>query len=120
MLCVDDSEAGLKIIEKLLKGTKIKLNFAYTGKECMDMIKINKYDLILLDEDLAQIKGTELMKKIKEIRNFNTPVIFLTKDNSYEYNEELSKIGFSDYILKPIKKDLLIEKIDKYTEKDNK
>ena len=120
ILSVDDSESGLKIIEKLLKGTNVKLDLANTGKECLDKIKIGKYDVILLDEALTQISGAELMQKIKEIRNFKTPVILLTKDNSYEYNEEYLKIGFSDYILKPIKKEELLEKINKYTKKDKK
>ena len=120
ILCVDDSEAGLKIIDKLLKGTKVKIDKAETGKECLDKVRVNKYDIILLDEDLAQITGIELMGKIKEIRNFKTPVILLTKDNSYEYNEEYFKVGFSDYLLKPIKKELLLEKIDKYMKKDKK
>ena len=118
ILSVDDSESGLKIIEKLLKGTNIKLDLASTGKECLDKIKIGKYDLILLDEELSQISGLELMQKIKEIRNFKTPVILLTKDNSYEYNEEYTKIGFVDYILKPLKKEELLEKINKHTKED--
>ena len=120
ILSVDDSESGLKIIEKLLKGTNIKLDLATTGKECLDKIKIGKYNLILLDEALTQISGAELMQKIKEIRNFKTPVILLTKDNSYEYNEEYLKIGFVDYILKPVKKEELLAKINKYTKKDKK
>ena len=120
ILSVDDSESGLKIIEKLLKGTNIKLDLASTGKECIDKIKIGKYDLILLDEELSQISGIELMQKIQEIRNFNTPVILLTKDNSYEYNEEYTKVGFVDYILKPLKKEDLLTKINKYTKKDKK
>ena len=120
ILSVDDSESGLKIIEKLLKGTNIKLDLATTGKECIDKIKIGKYDLILLDEELSQISGIDLMKKIKALRNFKTPVLLLTKDNSYEYNEEYLKIGFSDYILKPLKKETLLNKINEYTKKDKK
>ena len=119
VLAIDDSESGLKIIEKLLKGTEIKLDLASTGKESIDKVKINKYDLILLDEDLSQISGMELMTKLKEIRNFKTPVILLTKDNSYEYNEEYTNAGFTSYILKPLKKDKLLELIDKYTKEDN-
>lgn len=119
ILSVDDSESGLKIIEKLLKGTNIKIDNANTGKECIDKIKTNKYDLILLDEELTSISGSELLERIKAIRNFNTPVILLTKDNNYEYNEEYKKIGFSDYILKPLKKDTLLKKINEYDKKDN-
>ena len=57
---------------------------------------------------------------MREIRNFKTPVVLLTKDNSYEYNEEYTKEGFVDYILKPLKKEELLSKIDKYTKKDKK
>ena len=115
LLAVDDSEAGLKIIEKLLKGTRIKLTKAKTGKECIDKIKISKYDLILLDEELSQITANELIVKIKEIRNFKTPVVLLTKDNNYEYNEEYIKNGFAGYILKPLKKVAFINKIKEFT-----
>ena len=114
ILAVDDSEAGLKIIEKLLKGSKAELTKANNGKECIDKIKTGKYDLILLDEELSQISANELIVKIKEIRNFETPVVLLTKDNSYDYNEEYVKNGFSGYILKPLKKDQLLEEINKY------
>lgn len=119
ILMVDDSEAGIKIVEKVLKGTNIKIDYANNGRECLNKIKINKYDLILLDEELTQISGIELMKKIKEIRNFNVPVILLTKDNNYEYNGDYLYVGFKDYILKPVKKDVLLEKINKYVEEDN-
>lgn len=114
ILMVDDSEAGIKIVEKVLKGINIKIDYANNGRECLNKIKINKYDLILLDEELSQISGIELMKKIKEIRNFNIPVILLTKDNNYEYNGDYLSAGFKDYILKPVKKDVLLEKINKY------
>ena len=115
---VDDSDASIKIIEKLLKGSKVKVDTADNGKECLDLIKVKKYDIILIDEELTQITGAELLKKIKSVRNFNSSVILLTKDNNYEYNDEYKKLGFSDYLLKPVKKDLLIEKINKYMKKD--
>ena len=119
ILAVDDSEAGLKIIEKLLKGTNIILDKAYTGKECIDKIKNNKYNLILLDEALTEISASELIIKLKGIRNLNTPIILLTKDNSHEYNNKYLSEGFAGYILKPIKKEIIIEKIKKYTVKNN-
>ena len=73
-----------------------------------------------MDEELSQITGLELMEKIKEIRNFKTPRILLTKDNSYEYNEEYLKLGFSGYLIKPLKKETLLSKIDESTKKDKK
>lgn len=119
ILVIDDSDSGHKIIDKLLKDTNIKIDKAINGKESINKIKLNKYDVILLDEELSQISGAELIKKIKEIRNFNTPIILLTKDNSYEYNEEYLKLGFNDYILKPLKKDNLLDIINKYAKKDD-
>ena len=71
--------------------------------------------MILLDEELSQITANELILKIKEIRNFDTPILLLTKDNSHEYKEEYLKNGFAGYILKPLKKDILLNEINKYT-----
>ena len=59
------------------------------------------------------ITGEEMLEKLKKIRNFNIPVILLSKDNKYEYNEEYLKMGFSDILIKPIKREELLEKIDK-------
>ena len=119
LLMVDDSDSGIKIIDKLIKGSNIRMDFAMNGKECIDKIKAyDKYDIILLDEQLSQISGEDLIKKIKGIRNFDIPVILLTKDNSYEYNDEFKKLGFSDYLLKPVKKDELLNKINMYVKKD--
>ena len=116
ILVVDDNEASCKIIEKLLKGSNITIDKVNTGKDCLNKIREkNKYDLILLDEELKQITGMELLAKLKEVRNFNIPVILLSKDNSYEYNEEYLKNGFCSVIIKPIKKEVLLEKIDKFT-----
>lgn len=120
LLMVDDSESGIKIIEKVTKGSNIKVDSATNGKDCIDKIKAHiKYDIILLDEQLSQINAIELLKKIKTIRNFNTPVILLTKDNQYEYNDEIKDLGFADFIIKPVKKEELLNKIKQYAKKDN-
>ena len=59
------------------------------------------------------ITGEEMLENLNKIRNFNIPVIFLSKDNKYEYNEEYLNMGFSDIIIKPIKKEILLEKNNK-------
>lgn len=115
ILIVDDNETTFKIIEKILKGNNIELDTCLNGKECLNKIKTkNKYNLILLDEELSQISGEALLEKLKEIRNFNIPVILLTKDNSYEYNEEYKNQGFDDYLVRPFKKEELLKKLEKY------
>ena len=116
ILVVDDNESTHKLIEKLLKDSNINIDYSLNGKDTINKIKSkNKYALILIDEELSQITGAELLIKLKEIRNFNTPVILLTKDNNYEYSEEYLKQGFTNVIIKPLKKDNLLQVIDKFT-----
>lgn len=115
VLLVDDNISTEKIIKKLIKDTNIELDYVSLGKEALDKIRNKeKYDLILLDEVMDPLDGMTVMKKFKDIRNFKTTVILLTRNNEYEYNEEYLKYGFSDYLLKPINKDKLFEIIDKY------
>ena len=114
ILLVDDNISTEKIISKLLRDTNIKLDYVGLGKEALDKIRgKEKYDLILLDEVMDPLDGVTVMKKFKDIRNFKTNVILLTRNNEYEYNEEYLKYGFSGYLLKPISKDKLFEIIDK-------
>ena len=54
------------------------------------------------------------MKKFREINNFNTKVILLTKTNKYEYDDEYLKEGFTDYLIKSAKRNLILDKINKY------
>ena len=115
ILLVDDNISTEKIISKLLRDTNIKLDYVSLGKEALDKIRgKEKYDLILLDEVMDPLDGVTVMKKFKDIRNFKTNVILLTRNNEYEYNEEYLKYGFNGYLLKPISKDKLFEIIDKY------
>ena len=114
ILVVDNNESSIKVIDKLLKGSKIEMDYSLNGKDAYNKIKTrNRYDLILIDEELNMMTGAELLKYLKEIRNFNIPVILLSKDNKYEYNEEYLKMGFNDILIKPIKKEVFIEKINK-------
>ena len=114
ILIIDNSESSIKIIEKLLKGSNINIDYSLNGRDAYNKIKTkNRYDLILLDEELNTISGYEMLKNLQGIRNFNIPVILLSKDNKYEYNEEYLKMGFSDILIKPLNKEILLEKINK-------
>ena len=113
ILLVDDNESSLKLINKILTKYHIKVETTNLGKKALDKIrKGSKYDLILLDEEMPYIDGEEVLKKLKEIKGFNTKVLLLTKNNNIEYTEEYKENNFDDYILKPIDKNTLIEKIN--------
>ena len=114
ILIIDNTESTIKVIEKLLKESNIDIDYSLNGKDAYNKIKTrNRYDLILLDEDLNMMTGVELLNYLKKIRNFNIPVILLSKDNKYEYNEEYLNMGFTDILIKPIKKTSLLECINK-------
>lgn len=114
ILIVDNTESTIKVIEKLLKESNIDIDYSLNGKDAYNKIKTrNRYDLILLDEELSMMTGVELLNYLKKIRNFNIPVILLSKDNKYEYNEEYLNMGFTDILIKPIKKTPLLECINK-------
>ena len=90
ILLVDDNISTEKIISKLIRDTNIKLDYVSLGKEALDKIRgKEKYDLILLDEVMDPLDGVTVMKKFKDIRNFKTNVILLTRNNEYEYNEDI-------------------------------
>ena len=114
ILLVDDSDASGKIISKMLSDTNVVLDVVKTGKEALDKIRNKeKYDLILLDEEMKPLDGITVMKKLKEIKTFNIEVVLLTRNNNYEYNEDYLEYGFSNYLLKPIDKEQLFNVIDK-------
>jgi len=82
ILLVDDNISTEKIVSKLLKDTNIELDYVSLGKEALDKIRgKEKYDLILLDEVMDPLDGVTVMKKFKDIRNFKTNVILLTRNN---------------------------------------
>ena len=85
VLLIDDSPSSEKLFNKILSGTNIELTSVKLGKEGLEKIRNKeKYDLILLDEELEPQNGHIIMRKLLEIRNFNIKVILLTKDNKYE------------------------------------
>jgi DNA-binding response OmpR family regulator len=81
-----------------------------TGKQALDQIQHNKFDVVVLDIKLKGEDGVDVMKQIKQIKE-NLPVILLTGHMSKEANEEGLKAGAIDYIIKPIDIEDLIVKL---------
>ncbi len=115
ILIVDDTPLNLKVAKKLLE--KFNANMITTcesGFECISKIKNkDKFDIILLDDMMPKMSGVETLKKLKEIDNFNTPVIALTANAISGMREKYISDGFSDYLAKPIEKDQLIEVLNR-------
>ena len=115
VLLIDDSPSSEKLFNKILSGTNIELTSVKLGKEGLEKIRSKeKHDLILLDEELEPQNGHIIMRKLLEIRNFNTKVILLTKDNKYDYDDSYLQEGFTDYIIKSSDKEEILNKMNKY------
>ena len=115
ILIIDDNNSSIKLIGKILDKHNILYDSSNLGKEVLDRIrKGDKYDLILLDEDMPYMNGISVMNKFSKIKGFDTKVILLTKNSNIIYDDIYKDSGFSDYIIKPIDKDDLMNKINKY------
>ena len=118
VLLVDDNEASIKMITKLSNNFEINLEYVNTGKECLDKIRNKeKYDLILIDEEMPKLSGYDVIKKLKDIHNFNIPVVLLTKNSNLEFSEIHLKHGFEDLLVKPVNKETLTKIYNKYLNK---
>lgn len=115
ILIIDDNNSSIKLISKILDKHNILYDSSNLGKEALDRIrKGDKYDLILLDEDMPYMNGSSVMNKFSKIKGFDTKVILLTKNSNIIYDDIYKDSGFCDYIIKPIDKDDLMNKINKY------
>ena len=113
ILVVDDNKLNIKVAKRTLKECELTIDEAYDGEECLEKVKNNNYDLILMDIMMPKMDGETALKKLQENKEFKTPVIALTADALSDSNEKYISIGFVDYLSKPFTKEQIIEKIDK-------
>jgi signal transduction histidine kinase/CheY-like chemotaxis protein/HPt (histidine-containing phosphotransfer) domain-containing protein len=119
ILIVDDVPMNLKVMVSLLKRTRIAIDTAESGRECLEYITKKKYDIIFLDHMMPEMDGVEVLKRMKEMdgdtnKNKNTPVIMLTANAILGAEEEYVEMGFNDYMSKPVNEDKLENMIMKY------
>ena len=108
VLLVDDNKLNLKVATKILSEYKLNIDCCESGYECLEKINNNeKYDLIFMDIMMPKLNGIETFKKLKELKNFNTPVVALTADALGEQVNKYKESGFSEYLAKPIEKEEL-------------
>ena len=116
ILAVDDNSVNIQVIECLLKRTRIKVDSVQSGMECLEKIKEQKYDIILLDYNMPVMNGEKTLKKIRSMGGEyeNLPVIVLTADTTNDARERYMGMGFTNYIEKPIDGELLEKTIAHY------
>ena len=113
ILVVDDNELNLKVAGRALSDLDVKIEDVLSGKDAIEKVKKNKYDVILLDIMMPEMNGEETLVELKKIKDFDTPVVALTADAIQGAKEKYLKEGFDDYIAKPFTRDQIKEKLDK-------
>jgi signal transduction histidine kinase/ligand-binding sensor domain-containing protein/CheY-like chemotaxis protein len=114
ILVAEDEPANFRLIEKILKNSKVKIVWAQNGKEAVDFVQNNSYSnlLVLMDIKMPIMDGIEALRKIKEF-NKTIPVIAVTAYAFENEKAEILKNDFNDYISKPLKPSDLLEIIEK-------
>ena len=113
ILIAEDEPANYKFLEILLKGKVKRVDHAVNGKEAVEMASQNKYNLVFMDLNMPVMGGIEATKILKE----KSPEILIIAQTAYSLPEEKQRAleaGCDDFISKPIKKETVMEVINKY------
>ena len=120
LLVVDDNSMNLTLLKALLKRTKIQVDTAISGKECLALTEKQKYDIILMDHMMPELDGVEtlyLLRADQNNPNKDTTVIALTANAVEGSREMYLGYGFNDYFSKPIQADKLDDLLIRYLPK---
>ncbi len=121
LLVVDDNQMNLNVMKGLLKRTEMQVDLVLSGKEALEAVTKTSYDVILMDHMMPEMDGVEALhrlRKLKENQNPQAKVIVLTANAAIGSREEYLKMGFDDYLSKPIEAMNLENMIKKYLPKE--
>ena len=114
ILIAEDNKINMLIARKFLTSWGVILTESVNGEEAIELCKINKFDLILLDLEMPIIDGYQALAEIRKVHE-TVPIIAFTATAFDKIKEVLLQNGFNDYVLKPFTPAELNEKIYSYT-----
>ena len=117
ILVVDDNEMNRMVIAKLLRATKVNVETASSGQECLMMAQQKYYHVILMDYLMPEMDGAITLRYLRKQENSlcrETPIIVLTGDTLLHQQSVFGEMGFDGYLEKPIRGDFLEETILKF------
>ena len=117
ILVVDDNTMNLAVVKGLLKRTKVQLDLAKSGQECIEFSRKKHYHMILMDHMMPEMDGVETLHKLQQDAgnlNSHTVVVALTANAVAGCREMYLGYGFHDYFSKPIQADKLEELLIRY------
>ena len=117
VLVVDDNMVNLMIAKKLLEFYNLNIKMVTGGREALELLESETFDLIFMDQMMPEMDGVEAMKEIRKLEGDyykSVPIVALTANAVYGVKEELIALGFDDYVPKPIETKQLDEVLNKY------
>lgn len=105
ILLVDDNEINREVAQALLEPFEMKIDVVSNGKEALEMVQKNHYDLVFMDHYMPVMDGVEATKRIRSLEGDyykNLPILALTADAVQGVKEEFLSAGMNDFVSKPI------------------
>lgn len=120
VLLVDDNNMNLKVVNNLLKLCSIKPDIVSSGQDAIEYIKKNTYDIVFLDHMMPHMDGVETLLKLSDqhLLTPETTVIALTANAVTGAKDYYLRMGFKDYLTKPIDISSLVEMLTTYLPKE--
>lgn len=116
ILVVDDEPANLVLINGILSSL-YKVYPIESGADALEFLEMQRPDLILLDVEMPEMSGRDLLLFIKSDKRYaDIPVIFLTGNTSVDSEGEAFRLGASDYIRKPIDDAIMLARVNMHLE----
>lgn len=116
LLAVDDLPVNLRIIEKMLEGTRMSVTTAGSGEKCLELCAQKRFDIILMDHMMPVMDGVETLARLRAECPLNdgVPVIMLTANALAGAREQYMDKGFADYLSKPVRGEKLDDMVRKH------
>jgi len=110
VLLIEDDSATAQSIELMLKSEGFNVYTTDLGEEGIDLGKIYDYDLILLDLNLPDMSGLDVLRQLR-VAKINTPIMILSGSAEIDTKVKSFGGGADDYMTKPFHKDELVARI---------
>jgi CheY-like chemotaxis protein len=112
ILIAEDNIVNQKVAQRLLEKNGFVVEVANDGREAVEALQHSHYDLVLMDIQMPEMDGLEATVKIREIeklKEYHTPVIALTANNSEGMKERCFDAGMDGFIAKPLEMEVFWE-----------
>ncbi|MCC5920381.1 MAG: PAS domain S-box protein [Cyclobacteriaceae bacterium] len=114
VLLVDDNQINRQVASETLKKVGCHVEVAVDGAQAIAICQKEKFDIILMDVQMPKMDGVEATQYIKAHQLSDAPIIALTAYSMKEDESKFIQLGMDDYLSKPVKSDMLINKIKKW------